>query len=216
MYPVPGHVGMSLAGSYYLQLPYTPAIAATILVDVVDKGFKDVLDIVPYGRCWMHTLLAVLVFSSIIYYWKGREWGLSWCMGHMFHLIGDIGFIPWFYPFRDYHWPPAPNVTAASAQGVKELVSNIAAVKDATDSIHISSFHFSEAVTNVFKGNLILLEAGIFLPVLILIFYKDSLSRTYRYALGFCVFLFLTLRVAYDIPYLLHSMSLSAGIWFAM
>ena len=77
MYPVPGHVGMSLAGSYYLQLPYTPAIAATILVDVVDKGFKDVLDIVPYGRCWMHTLLAVLVFSSIIYYWKGREWGLS-------------------------------------------------------------------------------------------------------------------------------------------
>ncbi len=143
MYPIPGHLAMSLAGAHWARLPYGPAIAATFAVDILDKVFADVLAIAPFGRCWFHTLLSVAVCSILIGKTIRKDWGFSWMVGHLLHLVGDAGFNPWFYPFVSYQWPPAPNMVAASWQGVTET---------------FSGGPYSDFVLRIFNGELLLLE----------------------------------------------------------
>ena len=122
MYPIPGHLALGLTGARITSTPLFPVLAATFLPDIVDKVMTDVIALAPYGRCWFHTLLSVVVFSSLCYFWKGKQWGIGWAVGHLLHLFGDIGFIPWFYPFLSYEWPDAPNVTQASVEVVQNIV----------------------------------------------------------------------------------------------
>lgn len=213
MYPIPGHVAMSLLGAYSARVPYGPAIAATLIVDVVDKVFRDILDIAPYGRCWMHTLLAVIIFTGIITYWKGREWGISWFLGHFLHLIGDIGFIPWFYPFLSYSWPDAPNVIMASAQGLQETLHAITPVQDATGTITTNGFHFSQAVSRVFKEELIILESLILFPITAAILWPTEKALVWkRFFIGVAILATLA-RLTYDFPPVILSISSVLGDW---
>ncbi len=198
MYPIPGHLGMSIAGSYLTRLPYTPAILATFIVDVGDKILKDVLDVAPYGRCWMHTLLVVVVCTSLVWYWKGKKWGLSWLMGHLLHLVGDIGFIPWFYPFIDYQWPDAPNVVNASVQGVKETVSG---------------GPYSDTVLSVFKGKLLILEGMILLPAGVMAYQKEKLSMRWKVSLLIILFGATLFRLFYHYPEIINWLSQYVGNW---
>ncbi len=213
MYPIPGHLGMSLAGCYITRLPIIPSIIATFSADVIDKVLKDILDIAPYGRCWMHTLLAVAVCTAIVWWWKGAKWGLSWMIGHLLHLIGDIGFIPWFYPFIDYQWPDAPNVTKAAVKGIQETMDGFKVVKDATGTIQMKGFQFSEAVTNVFKPKLILFEGMIMASSCILLYKRDFLEWRWKTLLLALLLSATVFRLFYDFPEVIGWLSLYLGDW---
>ncbi len=213
MYPIPGHLGMSLAGSYITRFPILPSIIATFSVDVIDKVLKDILDIAPYGRCWMHTLLAVAVFTALVWYLKGMKWGLSWMVGHLLHLIGDIGFIPWFYPFVSYQWPEAPNVTMASVRGLQETMDGFRVIQDATGTIQFKGFHFTETVTNVFKPKLLLLEGCIMASAGILLYKRDELLWQWK-SFFIAVMLATTVfRLFYDFPFVIEWLSVHLGPW---
>ncbi|MDX9754006.1 MAG: hypothetical protein RBU29_08600 [bacterium] len=173
MYPIPGHLALSLGGSYLAGLPYIPAIAATFFVDVADKFAIDIFHIAPYGRCWFHTLLSVVVCSAIVWKIKGKEWGLSWALGHFLHLIGDVGFIPWFYPFLDYTWPDAPNMVAVTVEGAKETLQGFQVVQNESGDMELAGWHFSDAVRKVFIPRLMLLELGMLFPIAALVYFKE-------------------------------------------
>ncbi|MBN2325642.1 MAG: hypothetical protein JXR73_00715 [Candidatus Omnitrophica bacterium] len=201
MYPIPGHLAMSLAGARLTKLPYTPAIAATFAVDVLDKIFSDVLAIAPYGRCWFHTLLSVAVCSVLVGKLINRRWGYSWMIGHFLHLIGDIGFIPWFYPLISYHWPDAPNVVAVSVQGVQETLSGMT---------------YSEPVKSVFVGRYLLIEFSLLLSAcLMLIPITKKTKPVWIVALiSFC--LIMSFRLLYDLPVMMDSVSVLVGDWIRL
>ncbi len=200
MYPIPGHAAMSIVGARLLKLPYTPAIAATFFVDIADKFFSDVIYIAPYGRCWFHTLLSVAICSLLVAWWKGKAWGASWCVGHFLHLIGDIGFIPWFYPVIPYDWPPAPNVVEASIKGLEEAAQGFMFIRDASGNLRFAGWHFSEAVLYVFKGNLMLIE-GMMLFCAGGVAFLQAQQKTKLFACALAVFLIITgFRLMYDFP----------------
>lgn len=215
MYPIPGHAALSLAGSYCTRLPYIPAVAATFTVDLIDKFMSDVFHLAPYGRCWFHTLLSVALCSWFVWKWMGREWGLSWALGHFLHLIGDCGFVPWFYPFISYHWPSAPNVVEASLQGVKEAVTVIPWQWDELGQFHFTGWHFSAAVLQVFKGKLLLLELGMLTSIAVLIYYKDQKDQNKRIRIGLMI-LFITFwawGTLYQFPNAIMFISSYTGNW---
>lgn len=203
MYPIPGHLAMSLAGTTLTGLPHLPAIVATIFVDVVDKSFADVFHITEYGRCWFHTLLSVGVCSAIVYWWKGKEWALSWMLGHFLHLIGDIGFIPWFYPFISYEWPDAPNVVKASMNGINEVVNGTG----------FSEQGFSESVRSVFYYRLIMLETLMLASVAGIYFLKDEKWKRWRMGCFALLVVFGLCRIAYQFPPFITTISHYVGGW---
>lgn len=213
MYPVPGHVAMSLAGIYLARVPLGPAIAATVIVDIVDKILIDVIPISPYGRCWMHTLLAVAICTSIVTYWKGKEWGISWFLGHFLHLIGDIGFVPWFYPFISYEWRDSPNVLAAAIQGVKETISGFQVVRDATGTIRVGAWLYSDAVLKIFKYQLILVELGMFVAIIGVFLLPQKYKPKWVIPLFVIFFLFMVISIGYQFPPLVHFASEVLGDW---
>ncbi len=203
MYPIPGHVAMSLAGAYWLKLPYAPAIVATIAVDVIDKVLVDVWAVTPYGRCWFHTLLSVAVCSLIVGKWKGKKWGLSWMVGHTLHLVGDIGFIPWFYPFIPYEWPAAPNMVEASVLGAKELSSGFLT----------GHWIYSEQVLNVFYPKLLLLELLMLIAASGWLVTDDPKWKRLKWPLLAGFLIFTACRLLYDFPAALTAVSSVAGDW---
>lgn len=202
MYPIPGHAAMSLFGTYLARVPITPALVATVVPDVVDKLLKDILDVTPYGRCWMHTLLAVALCTWLVTWWKGREWGLSWFLGHFLHLIGDIGFIPWFYPFISYHWPDAPNIVMAAAEGMKETVTGSG-----------PSQGYSKEVKSVFVGHLIYIESIILMPMLLLYTWPAMQKKPWQIILLSIALAAILFRLIYDFPALLFSVADILGDW---
>lgn len=106
MYPIPGHLSVSLILSRYLKLALIPCIAASLFPDVIDKALSDIFHITGFGRTVMHSLLGVGCCSLIICLIKNRKWGLSWAAGHTGHLIGDISYVPWFWPFIEREQVP--------------------------------------------------------------------------------------------------------------
>jgi len=109
MYPVPGHLGLSLLGNRCLRARLFPVVLAGFAPDVVDKALSWVIHATPYGRSFMHSLTGLVVCTALAFLFKGRSWGYSWGLGHFAHLVGDISFIPWFYPFVDYSFPQDVN-----------------------------------------------------------------------------------------------------------
>lgn len=204
---------MSLAGTTIARLPHTPAIAATLAVDVMDKILSDVLHLAPYGRCWFHTLLSVAACTAIVTAWKGKEWGLSWCLGHFLHLIGDIGFIPWFYPFISYQWPDSPNVVQASVKALEETVSGFQVVRDATGTIQLSGWDYSETVLNIFKGKLLILESIMLGCITAVAVYQHTLRRKTKAILLSIFTLAMVFRLFYDFPAVIIALQSVLGDW---
>jgi len=215
VYPIPGHLALSLAGSKVAKVPFLPAIAATFFVDVADKLAIDIFHIAPYGRCWFHTLLSVLVCTAIVWKWKGKEWGLSWAIGHFLHLLGDIGFIPWFYPFLTYTWPDSPNMVAVSAQGVKEAVSGLQLVETESGGVGFAGWHFSDAVLAVFRGKLILAEMGMLVCIGGML-YWEKLQTKWVIVLWSLFFLFWGWRLLYQLPGSIDYVAPYIGNWIRL
>ena len=85
MYPLPGHLSLSYVLAQALNLHLGICLVAGLFPDVFDKTLKYALHIYPYGRVIMHSLLGVVVTSLVVLLPKGKSWGLSWFVGHLFH-----------------------------------------------------------------------------------------------------------------------------------
>lgn len=200
---------MGLGGCRLSHTPLTPVLLGTFLPDVVDKILADVIPLAPYGRCWAHTLLSVAVVSFLLWKYMNKEWALGWAVGHVLHLFGDIGFIPWFYPFLSYAWPPAPNVTYATADAILETPQAIAntlrsyvssateTITTATGTLEVSSQtigfwdRFTPSVKQVFIPDLIGIEMLMLLAAVWMWYIPEKKSKV----LGASVVVFLALYV---------------------
>lgn len=92
-----------------ISVPLWPALLAAVVPDVIDKVVCDIWGLAPYGRNVTHNLTAVLVMSVAVgAFFRSRAVGISWALGHLGHLLGDITFIPWLWPWVDYAWPNDP------------------------------------------------------------------------------------------------------------
>lgn len=99
-----GHLGISLALALVLRLNPFVTVFCGILPDLVDKSLAAALNI-GGGRYVAHTLLFVILVSGAFFLWNKR-YGLAALVGGVSHLLLDSqGFMPWFYPFKDYDFP---------------------------------------------------------------------------------------------------------------
>jgi hypothetical protein len=105
------HIGVPLVLAVLFRLNPVVAVLCGILPDVVDKplaalGIGD-------GRFIAHTLLFAGVVTVLLTVWK-RKHGLAALIGFSSHLLLDLNTkIPWFYPFKNYHF----SVTGTSMAG---------------------------------------------------------------------------------------------------
>lgn len=77
---------------------------AFLLPDLIDKPLW-ILGVISDGRYIGHTLL-VAALVALAFSLKKRVYGLFAICGSISHLLLDIwGFVPWFYPFKDYNFP---------------------------------------------------------------------------------------------------------------
>lgn len=95
-----GHIGISLVLAYLMRLNLLVTVSCGILPDLLDKplGIMGV----GGGRYVGHSLLFIFLVSVVFSLWK-RKYGLAALVGGLSHLLLDIGgFVPWFYPFKEY------------------------------------------------------------------------------------------------------------------
>lgn len=110
MYPIPGHVAFSILGNRYFQADWIPVLIGGIMPDLIDKPLNDIFLITPYGRYAMHSFLGLAVATLIAYFLTNWKTACSYTIGHFSHLIADMDFNPWFWPFIDYKFPPGIDV----------------------------------------------------------------------------------------------------------
>ncbi len=79
-------------------------LIGSILPDVIDKPF--VLLGIGTGRYFSHNLLFVLVSFIVIFLSTKRNLRVSlpFLCGLTTHLLLDIPYVPFFYPFISYEW----------------------------------------------------------------------------------------------------------------
>lgn len=96
------HVGISLALAFLFRLNPVVTVFCGILPDMVDKPLAALG--IGGGRYIGHTLLLAAVVIAAFFLWK-RKYGLAALTGLTSHFLLDLrAFIPWFYPFKDYHF----------------------------------------------------------------------------------------------------------------
>ncbi len=122
MYPVPGHVAVAALAPRYLKVEWIPVIIGVMIPDLVDKPLNDVFSLTPHGRCAMHSLLGLCLATLIVYLIWGRTKAYSYGVGHFSHLLGDLDFVPWFWPFIEYDWPDGINVLDATSSPLKIFI----------------------------------------------------------------------------------------------
>ncbi|MBN2329589.1 MAG: metal-dependent hydrolase [Candidatus Omnitrophica bacterium] len=110
MYPVPGHLAFSILGNRYFHADWIPVIIGGILPDIIDKPLNDLFHITPYGRYAMHSFFGLFVATLIAYWLFNRKTAYSYMIGHISHLIADVDFNPWFWPFVEYKFPSGIDV----------------------------------------------------------------------------------------------------------
>ncbi len=77
---------------------------AFLVPDLIDKPLW-ILGAISDGRFIGHTLVVAAVVA-LAFSLKKRVYGLFAICGSILHLLLDIrGFVPWFYPFKDYNFP---------------------------------------------------------------------------------------------------------------
>lgn len=110
MYPVPGHLAYSILGNRYFLADWIPVLIGGILPDLIDKPLNDILLITPYGRYAMHSFAGLAAATLIAYWFTNRKTACSYLIGHLSHLIADMDFNPWFWPFVEYKFPPGTDI----------------------------------------------------------------------------------------------------------
>ena len=101
---LPGHLAVAIFVHELLHVDLPTVIAATVVPDAVDKGLAQGLHVTPSGRYAMHSLVGWLASSLLVGLVGGKERGYAWAIGHLFHLLGDPGHVPWWFPFRKYEF----------------------------------------------------------------------------------------------------------------
>jgi membrane-bound metal-dependent hydrolase YbcI (DUF457 family) len=100
------HAGFAALSTKYARVPALPAVFASLLPDVIDKGLA-LLAISPSSRWIAHTLffaIVVVVLAAMIF--RSNAAVLAVALGLIFHIALDAeGFLPLFYPFLQYAWP---------------------------------------------------------------------------------------------------------------
>jgi membrane-bound metal-dependent hydrolase YbcI (DUF457 family) len=80
--------------------------AAAVFPDVIDKGLR-LVGLFTTGRHVAHNLFAVIATTALVASWRGIRPGLSWLVGYIAHLLGDLPFswdMQWFYPLEWGRW----------------------------------------------------------------------------------------------------------------
>ncbi len=102
-----GHLAASTLLHRCLNVDILPVTFGAIFPDVVDKTLCQVLHLTPSGRMYAHTLLSLMMTTSLVGWLKGPNLAWGWGVGYLSHLLCDIGgFVPWFYPFMPYDFKP--------------------------------------------------------------------------------------------------------------
>jgi hypothetical protein len=101
---LPGHIAVAILGHKLLRQDLATIVVASVMPDIVDKGLAQVLRVTPSGRYIMHSLPGCLVAALLVGLILGKERGYAWALGHLAHLVGDPGFLPWWFPFKQYEF----------------------------------------------------------------------------------------------------------------
>lgn len=136
-----GHAGAAALLSGLTKLPSTAVWVGSAAPDLIDKAALYGLKWTKSGRMAAHNLLAFAVTTGAAGVIFGRKNAQAYAVGYFGHLLCDLGgFLPWFYPFKRYHfynslslrqklqdgelWPPAPVEWALLGAGALVLVRN--------------------------------------------------------------------------------------------
>jgi len=105
-----GHVGIALLQHRYLDAELVPVMAGGLFPDALDKTLCQVLQVTRSGRMWGHTVLGVVVSTTLVGVIAGRRAARDWLLGYLGHLLADSeGPVPWWYPFRTYTFDQSPS-----------------------------------------------------------------------------------------------------------
>ena len=105
-----GHVGIALLQHRYLDAELVPVMAGGLFPDALDKTLCQVLQVTRSGRVWGHTVLGVVVSTTLVGVIAGRRAARDWLLGYLGHLLADSeGPVPWWYPFRTYTFDQSPS-----------------------------------------------------------------------------------------------------------
>lgn len=87
---------------------FSPEAAVTafsfMLADLIDKPLW-VLGVITDGRFVAHTLLIWVLVAGAFYLVKPAYGWFSLAGGLVHRLLDVFGFMPWFFPFKQYDWP---------------------------------------------------------------------------------------------------------------
>lgn len=98
-----------------------------LLPDLIDKPLW-VLGVIPDGRFIGHTLL-IAFLVAVAFSLQKPAYGLFAFCGGMSHRLLDIGgFMPWFYPFKSYHFPTVDYHRVVTWYNVAETLLEMAVV----------------------------------------------------------------------------------------
>lgn len=101
-----GHLSSSYLLFRLTGLSWPLLAGAALFPDLVDKGLRYA-GFFETGRHVAHNLFAVIATAALVAAWRGIKPGLSWLVGYVAHLLGDLPFswdMPWFYPLEWGRW----------------------------------------------------------------------------------------------------------------
>lgn len=75
-----------------------------MLADLIDKPLW-ILGVITDGRFIAHTLLVWVLVAGAFYLVKPAYGWFSLAGGLVHRLLDRWGFMPWFFPFKQYDWP---------------------------------------------------------------------------------------------------------------
>ena len=103
---ITGHLASSYLVSRATGLHWALLAGAAVLPDLVDKGLRYA-GLFATGRHVAHNLFALALTAVAVAFWWGGRAGITWAVGYLVHLAGDLLFsldMPWFYPLEWGAW----------------------------------------------------------------------------------------------------------------
>jgi hypothetical protein len=78
-------------------------IIGSLLPDLIDKPM--VLIFMENGRGWGHSLLIMGIGFIVLHFiFHNKNIEVAFIFGFLSHLLLDIPYVPWFYPFLQYNF----------------------------------------------------------------------------------------------------------------
>lgn len=118
---LPGHVAAAILASHVTGADRGGSLSASMAPDLVDKPVRWVLGITPNDRIPMHTLVAWLSSTIIVWLTRGRRCACGWLVGYGSHLLCDEinahlnpGRIYFWWPLKRYKLHTGPTGLSSS------------------------------------------------------------------------------------------------------